>query len=427
MVLSYNGSPSSALNVTVVVHNFAIFTVNQSGSGAGVITNAITNVVNSQTESANASQLLDLWGTGLGPVAGNEAGSPLPGNIPNLPIQVFVAGQQAQVNYAGRSGCCTGLDEVEIVVPSGIVGCAVPIYAVVGGVTSNFVSVSIAQSGSTCVNPSALTPSQLAAAQANGGLRQGVASLLQDHSYIAKRDYESDTVAVSFMKTPLADFELTSPAPPPMANTCNITASGGSLPSGYEAPTPLAAGSITLSGEIGPYTLVSPQTGEYGLLFEPSNTEAEAGVINDGTELIPGTYTFTGTAGSDVGAFNVSTTLPALVNWTNRPSPKATISRSQPFIINWTNGYPGALVDIELQSSASVAVGVTVVCWADPTAGTFTVPVAVLQALPPTYSGGSGSAHVSQGYSTNNFTAPVIDTGIVSWSSGSGVTPLAYK
>lgn len=53
MVLSYNGASSSALNVTVSAHDFGIFAVNQGGSGAGVITNAITNVVNSQTTAAN--------------------------------------------------------------------------------------------------------------------------------------------------------------------------------------------------------------------------------------------------------------------------------------------------------------------------------------------------------------------------------------
>jgi uncharacterized protein (TIGR03437 family) len=295
MVLSYNESPSSALNVTVVEHNFGIFSVNQSGGGAGVITNAITNVVNSQTESANASQLLDLWGTGLGPVAGNEADGPLPGNIPNLPIQVFIAGQQAQVNYAGRSGCCTGLDEVEIVVTAGIVGCAVPPYVVVGGVTSNFVTVSIAQSGSACDNPNALTASELANAKANGGLRIGSAGLIQSHQNTAKTSPEADTVGLSFSTTPYVDLTLVPQSPPPMVNTCNITASGGSLPAGYEEPTPLAAGTVTLSGEIGPYPMLLEATGEYGLVFEPTGM-AQPGIIADGTELTPGTYTFTGTA-----------------------------------------------------------------------------------------------------------------------------------
>jgi len=430
MVLSYNGSPSSALNVTVVAHSFGIFSVSQSGSGAGVITNAITNVVNSQTESANAAQLLDIWGTGLGPVTGNEAAGPLPGNIPNLPLQVFVGGQQAQVNYAGRSGCCTGLDQVEIVVPPGIVGCAVPVYFVVGGVTSNFVTVSIAQSGSTCVNPSALTPSQLASAQTNGGLRTGIAALNQGHVYTAKINYESDSAAITFSKEPLADLTLVSVSPPPMANTCSVLAFPISLPSGYQAATPLQAGTITFDGPAGSYTLISPQPGDYQIAFEPAETNAEPGLINNGTVLTPGTYTFTGTPGTDIGAFNVSIALPSPMNWTNRPTTPSTISRSQPLTINWTNGFPGALIAITGQSSASLGVGAGFTCWADATAGTFTVPAAILQALPPTYSAGGipqGSLDVNQEYTGPNFTAPGIDIGTTAFANGFDIGPITYQ
>ena len=94
MVLTYNGASSAPLNITVVEHDFGIFAVNEGGSGPGVLTNAITNVVNSLAAAANAGELVDIWGTGLGPVAGNEADGPLPGNIPNLPLQVFVGGQR---------------------------------------------------------------------------------------------------------------------------------------------------------------------------------------------------------------------------------------------------------------------------------------------------------------------------------------------
>ena len=286
MVVTTTAPAAPPLKINVVAHDFGIFAVNQGGSGPGVLVNAITNVVNSSTASANPGDLVDIWGTGLGPVAGNEAAGALPGNIPNLNLQVYVGSVQAQVKYAGRSGCCTGLDEIEIAVPAGVTGCAVPVYFVVGGVTSNFVSVSIAQSGSTCVNPNALTPSQLAAAQANGGLRIGSAGLIQSHQNTAKTNPEVDTVGLSFTKTPYVDLTLVPQSPPPMVNTCNITASGGSLPAGYEEPTPLAAGTVTLSGEVGPYTMLLDSTGEYGLVFEPTGT-AQPGIIADGTELTP--------------------------------------------------------------------------------------------------------------------------------------------
>jgi uncharacterized protein (TIGR03437 family) len=431
MVLSYNQSSSAALNVTVSAHDFGIFAVNQGGNGAGVLTNAITNVVNSQTASANPGDLVDIWGTGLGAVTGDEAAAPLPGNIPNLPLQVFVGSVQAQVNYAGRSGCCTGLDQIEIIVPSGIVGCAVPVYFVVGGVTSNFVTMSIAQSGPTCVNPGAYTSSQLQVAQANGGLGVGAASLERFHEYTVAINYESDSASVVFEKVPLVDLQ--GPAvPPAMANTCTILTFPGGVGAGGggAAVTYLQAGTITLSGAVGPYTLVSPQPGDYQVAFLPSEPGNTPGIINDGTVLIAGNYTLTGTAGPDIGAFTANLSLPPPLVWTNRPTIPATVDRSQPLTITWTNGYPGALVLINGQSQVSQGVGANFDCWADATAGTFTVPAAILQAVPPTYSvsgNAQGSLDVYQVFNGPAFTAPEIDVGTTGFADGYDVGAITYK
>lgn len=427
MVLSYNNAASAALNVTVAAHNFGIFSVNQSGSGAGVITDALTNVVNSQTTSAKTGDLLDIWGTGLGPVSGNEAAGPLPGNIPNLPIRVFVGTEPAEVKYAGRSGCCTGLDQVQIAVPSGIAGCAVPIYFVVGGVTSNFVTVSIAKSGSACDNPGAYTTSQLDSAKAHGGLRTATAILDRFHVYSAKRDNQGDSAGVSFSKVPLSDLQ--GPAvPPPAANTCSvITFPGGVFGA---APTPLDAGGVTLSGAVGTYTLVSPQPGYWGVSFSPSSPASAPGLVNDGTVLIPGSYTFTGQGGKDVGKFTVTMSLPAKFNWTNRMTTPATVDRSKPLTISWTNGFSGALVFITGQSQVSLGIGAQFTCWADPTAGTFTVPQAILAAMPPTYSNSGnpqGSLDVYQVFNGPTFTAPGLDIGNTMFADGFDTGPITYK
>jgi len=430
MVLSYNNTPSAPLNVTVAAHDFGIFAINQGGSGPGVVTNAITNTVITSTASANPENLLDIWGTGLGPVAGNEAAGPLPGNLPNLDLQVYVGSQKATVNYAGRSGCCTGLDQIEITVPSGVYGCAIPVYFVVGGVTSNFVTTSIAQSGSTCVNPSALTAGQQQSAQANGGLRTGSASLSRFYEYTAKINYESDSAGVVFSKVPLVDLQLAGNVPPPVANTCLLVQFQSGGLAGFVASTPLQAGTITLGGPIGSYTLVSPQPGDYGITFSPSSPSGEAGVINKGTVFTAGTYTFTGASGADIGAFNVSIPFPTPLNWTNRPTVPATVDRSKPLTINWTNGYAGALLYINGQSQASLGVGAQFTCYADATAGTFTVPQAVLEAMPPTYlSNGNaqGSLDVYQVYSGPGFTAPGIDIGTTMFSDGFDIGPITYQ
>ena len=426
MEVTYNNANSAPLNITVAAHDFGIFAVNQGGSGPGVLTNAITNVVNSSAAAANPGDLEDIWGTGLGPVAGNEAAGPLPGNIPNLNVQLFIGGQSAQVMYAGRSGCCTGLDQIQITVPKGVYGCTIPVYFVVDGVASNFVTMAIAESGSTCSDPGGLTPTQLQTAQTNGGLRVGGASLSRFHAYTATVNYESDTAGVAFSKVPLAALQQGGPLP--RANSCYVI----QFPTGinYVASSPLAAGTIAMSGPIGTYTLVEPQPGTYEIAFSPSSTIAEPGLINNGTVLTAGNYTFTGTAGTDIGAFNFTVPFPTPFVWTNRPTVPAIVNRSQALTITWSNGYAGALVNIVGQSQVSVGMGASFTCWADAGAGTFTVPVAVLSAMPPTYSAegnAQGSLDVYQVFMGQQFSATGMDEGTTQFADGFDIGPITYQ
>lgn len=430
MVVTYNGTNSAPLKINVVAHDFGIFALNQGGSGAAVVVNPFTNVVNSSSASANPGDLVDIWGTGLGPVAGNEAAGALPGNIPNLDLQVYVGSQQAQVTYAGRSGCCTGLDEIQIAVPAGVTGCAVPVYVVDGGVASNFTTMSIAQSGSSCSQTGENDPSLLQIAQKNGGLRTGSVSLGRSHSYANTIDYQGDNGATYFLKIPAA--YLGQAVQLPAANTCEVTqfpvGSSGAISGG--APTGLDTGAVVLGGPIGPYTLQPISTGEAEIVFSPSTATASPGLINDGTVLLPGSYTFTAAGGKDVGQFTASIALPAKLNWTNRPAVPATIDRTQPLTITWSSGFAGALLQIIGQSQVSQGVGAQFTCWADATAGTYTVPAAVLSALPHTYSTSGlaqGSLDVTQIYTGPVFTPPGVDYATTSFTDGFDIAPVAYQ
>ncbi len=153
-------------------------------------------------------------------------------------------------------------------------------------------------------------------------------------------------------------------------------------------------------------------------------------MINDGTVLQPGTYTFTGAGGKDVGAFTGTITLPAKLNWTNRPAVPATINRAQPLTITWTNGYAGALLQIVGQSQVSLGVGAQFMCWADATAGSYTVPAAVLSALPHTYSNSNnpqGSLDVAQVYIGPAFSAPGTDYTSTQFADGFDIGPVTYQ
>ena len=109
LTLTYNGLTSAPAPITVVQSSFGMFTLNQAGSGQAVIQNFNSQTdqpINLVSESVRPGQIITLWGTGLGPVEGDEAGQPLPGNLANLDIHVWILGREAQIQYRGRSGCC---------------------------------------------------------------------------------------------------------------------------------------------------------------------------------------------------------------------------------------------------------------------------------------------------------------------------------
>ena len=86
--------------------------------------------------------------------------------------------------------------------------------------------------------------------------------------------------------------------------------------------------------------------------------------------------------GKDVGGFNLNITVPPAFTWTNYSS-ITSVPRSQPLTANWTGGDPSW--DVYLIGSSSVADGASVSfeCRAHVSDQTFTVPVSILQALPP--------------------------------------------
>jgi hypothetical protein len=124
--------------------------------------------------------------------------------------------------------------------------------------------------------------------------------------------------------------------------------------------------------------------------------------------LDPGTYNLTGFGGSDVGAFQVQITMPPPITWTNAPS-ITSVNRQQGITVTWTGGDPNGFVYITGYSGAMFT------CTAPASAGTFTVPPLVTNALPASASGAltliGASAPVP-------FTAPGIDIGLATASSG---------
>jgi uncharacterized protein (TIGR03437 family) len=84
--------------------------------------------VNLLTRPAHRGEVLVLWGTGLGAVAGDEKSGPLPTDLRPLDMEVIIGQHPTTIYYAGRSGCCAGIDQINVEVPSDVEGCFVPVW-----------------------------------------------------------------------------------------------------------------------------------------------------------------------------------------------------------------------------------------------------------------------------------------------------------
>lgn len=118
-----------------------------------------------------------------------------------------------------------------------------------------------------------------------------------------------------------------------------------------------------------------------------------------------GSFMFNGLGGTDVQPFNAALDFPNPLSWTNS-SAAGTITRAQGLTVNWTGGDPGTYVQI---SGSATTVGATVffICDAPVSPATFTVPPAVLLALPAA----GGGLQVSNFTNPKSFSATGLDFG----------------
>ena len=114
------GAGSNALTIFVVPSSPGIFAVSGGGYGPGSIQNFLSQanqLVNSLVTPAVPGQVITIWGTGLGPVPFPDNVAPTPRNVA-APVTVTIGGQPATIAYAGRSPCCSGVDQIVATVPA---------------------------------------------------------------------------------------------------------------------------------------------------------------------------------------------------------------------------------------------------------------------------------------------------------------------
>ena len=448
ITVTYNGSVSIG-EIVVAETSVGIFAQSQAGVGAAIIQNFVdsaTTPLNTITDSAAPGQPVIIWATGVGAVEGDESNL-LPGvRAEGVDVKVYIGGQEAQVVDYGRSGCCAGLDQIVAIVPDGIASCYAPVTVVTSknGVTvaSNTVSMAIAQGGGACVDESGFSPDDLDPGDAS--VKIGILSLSRSSGSLSVGGLGSgtaiaDTASASFLDIPRNQFVAGAfPSYSGSLNACSVLQVLGESADPAPGPvvTSLDAGSMTLTGPGGSREL--PRFDEPVIIYQDSATEAVEinGVPQPSTGslfLEPGTFTFSATGGTGVGPFTVSETIPAILEWLNDDD--TTIARDAPHTVTWSGAGGSDIVLIQGSSTAFATTGnavtVSFLCFADASAGSFTIPAYVLSSLP--VSGeliagiSSGTLGVSAFSRGKLFNAPGLTFGVVNYLMGVQAADVTYE
>ena len=443
ITVSYNGATSATAPITVVKNALGLFTRNQQGKGPAVIQDS-TSAYNSFTNSFQPGETVTFWGTGLGPITGSDATAPSSGNLPGTTVTANIGGQNAVVQYAGRSGYA-GEDQINVTIPSGVTGCYVPVYITVNGVPSNFISMSITSSGSVCSDANLYTSTDLQNVANGGTLRTGGVTLEEFGLTISILGFsileEEDNGAGTFFKYDANTFLESQGGLSALAisSGCSVSTFSGSSYVDPVAPTGLDAGAvINVTGPNGTKQLTKNSLGQYSAEFVAPSANPLAPPPTK--FLTPGTYTVdNGAGGADVGAFKATVTVPNPITWSNKATVN-TVPRNQPLTITWTGGAATGQVDVIGTSPLAVDTttqnpigGASFICVAPASAGTLTVPAAILSALPPSANISESGFTVGGGFiivnstSATRATVPGLDVFLTGASSGDGKIGVTFQ
>jgi hypothetical protein len=332
---------------------------------------------------AAPNQTVTVWGTGLGPIPGDETLAPPLVDMPEVPVEVYVGTAKADVSYRGRAGYA-GVDQINFQIPTGQIGCQVAVAIKIGSVVSNFTTLAVSASG-PCSDPNGIPASALDLLSAKGSLNSGGFALQQTTLPPGSipgttASTTSETGVAGFSRQTLAAVTQSPISSFPSIGGCSVQTFSSDHP---YIPTPVqgldAGPSISLSGPNGNKQLPNFVTpGNYlALLSQPPGP----------LFISPGTFTFTGTGGADVGALTATSIVGPRVKWLNEADIPTPVSRSQDLTVTWSGGPPNGYA---LISGSSIQVSGTTryqgifYCLAPIAAGQFTVPSVVLLALPPT-------------------------------------------
>ena len=390
LTATYNGNSTMA-PIQVVPSAIGLDTLYGTGAGAGVVTDSNFNVLD-LTNSAVPGETIILWGSGIGADTSNDDRTypQLQNNLTNIPLEVYIGGISANVLYRGRSPY-PGLDQINVVVPANVTrGCFVSVVVETGSIVSNTVTVPVNPKGGACSDPAlGLSGTQLQSLANKGSAPVNTLTVILSQ-YTSSNGTEEDQALV--LSTSITSPEFGAGNFYASQGSCSVFQPGTRFP--FQAP--LDAGAIQLNGPAGMVDLPSQAGGVFYESPLPSGSLTK----------FPGTYTFTGSGGEDVGSFQAAINVQTPFTLTDQGA-LTSIVRSQGATVTWSGGFANGDVMVN-GVGASTNGSINFYCHAPSNAGQLTIPPSTLLALPP----GGGKLLVVNSTAPQIVTASGVDLGL---------------
>jgi uncharacterized protein (TIGR03437 family) len=399
LVVRNNSKNSLPVPITIVKSAFGVLTVTGTGTGSARVQDASQGYQELvSTRSTNPGNFLVFYGSGLGPVTGDETVAQVQTDLSSIPISVTIGGKPVPVYYHGRTAF-PGLDQINVQVPTldaSAYGCAIPVLITTNGVQANVTTIPIAQSGSICPVPtgtgsgpaSGATQEEIDRWSAAGTFTTGSINLGRTTLYAVADAVPGVNASTTITKTDTLGASF---------SRVSGSALGQYLRGqGASAYTPSVGSCVVYTGlyadQLPPLTVSAldagasvSSSGPGGVITAPRDGLAYSLRIPN-PYVVAGRYTLSGAGGPSVGAFSGTFDIaPEFV--VANPEDFKQITRSAGVTVRWNGGDPTIPISI---TGTSVPISVTGIqsapvnfaCSANGADGRFTIPGTILSQLP---------------------------------------------
>ena len=147
--VAVRGQTSSPRTVFVEPVSPGIFSFTSDGRGPGAITHADGSPV-TVGNPARPGEIVIIYATGLGQVTPSTPTGARPNGVSRtaLPTTVMIDGLPVTPEFAGLSGCCVGLNQINVQIPANSrLANNIPVALSIGGRQSNTVTITVGTSG----------------------------------------------------------------------------------------------------------------------------------------------------------------------------------------------------------------------------------------------------------------------------------------